>query len=375
MANYEKALKKGTRIAGAAYTYEIDSVLGQGGFGITYLAMARPKAGGTSMKVALKEFFMNTGSNSNDRSGTTVSAGSTSSEQFERYRRKFINEADKLKRLRHSRIIKVYEQFDANATSYYSMEYMPAGNFNQFINGNGLFSEEKAIHFALQIADGLAHMHANHMLHLDLKPGNIMMKDSDNLVIIDFGLSKIVSDDGVAESSSIISGLTRYYAPPEQANFKFVEGAFPATLDVYPLGAILFRMLSNEMPPDDIINDGFPRSQLHASKEMIDLVEQAMEPRYKKRIQSVDEFRHRLEALPSAKPKPAPQPKQKPAPAPKPTAQPKPKPAPKPQPSPAPAPKPAPVKYVSYCVNCGHKFESDDQRFCIMCGNERLRYK
>lgn len=341
MAAYDNALPKGTAIAtGSLYTYVIESVLGQGGFGITYLAKATPKRGGAAVKVALKEFFMNTGSGSNTRTGTTVSAGSTSIEQFQRYRRKFTNEVDKLKRLRNSHIIKVYEQFDANGTSYYSMEYMPNGNFNQYIAAHGPLSEARAIHFARQIADGLGHMHANHMLHLDLKPGNIMMKDADNLVIIDFGLSKIINEDGRAESSSIVSGRSMYYAPPEQPNYKFVEGVFPATLDIYAVGAIMYKMLTNDFPPEDILNDGFPRSSIKASTQMVDLVEHAMKPRYKERVQTVADFVRALEALPAAKT----------------------------------ATKPASVKYVPYCINCGYKFESDQHRYCIICGDKRMQY-
>lgn len=351
MADYGKALPKGTRItAGDLYDYVIDSVLGQGGFGITYLAMATPKRGGAAMKVALKEFFMNNGDSVNARAGLAVTAGTTSQSFFQRYRRKFTNEADKLRSLSNGHIIKVYEPFDANGTSYYSMEYMSNGNFEKYISSHGPLTEERALHFARQIADGLGYMHAHNMLHLDLKPGNIMMKDDDNLVIIDFGLSKIVSDDGRAESSSIVSGLSRYYAPPEQSSFRFAEGAFPATLDIYPVGAILFKMLTNELPPDDILNDGFPHASIKASKEMVALVEHAMKPRYKERIQNVGELVKRLESLPISKRKSE-------------------------SSTLISEPPTRLVTLAPYCIYCGYRFQTDEHRYCVVCGNKRMQYK
>lgn len=351
MADYGNALPKGTKItAGTLYDYVIDSVLGQGGFGITYLALATPKRGGASMKVALKEFFMNNGDSVNTRIGFTVTAGTTSQAFFQRYRQKFKNEADKLRRLSNSHIIKVYEPFDANGTSYYSMEYMPNGNFEKYISAHGPLSEERTLHFARQITDGLGYMHDHNMLHLDLKPGNIMMKDDNNLVIIDFGVSKVLADDGRAESSSIVSAMSRYYAPPEQSSFRFVEGAFPATLDIYPVGAIIFKMLTNQLPPEDILNDGFPYASIKASKEMVALVEHAMKPRYKERIQNVGELVGRLESLPVAKKKSEAR-------------------------TLITEPPTQITRLAPYCIYCGYRFQTDEHHYCVICGNKRMQYK
>lgn len=287
---YNNSLEKGTILKGNSYSYEIVKILGQGSFGITYLASVKMAGAlGTidaNIKVAIKEFFMK---EINGREGTTVTSGSKDG-LFEDYRRRFVREAKNLSKLRHPNIVNVLEAFEANNTCYYVMEYMEDGSLDELIAKRHGLSEEETVKYSLQIASALAFMHSNKMLHLDLKPKNIMM-NNDNAVLIDFGLSKQYDRNGEPESSTTVGAGTPGYAPIEQANYQDGNG-FPVTMDIYGLGATMFKMLTGEHPPiaSDILNDGFPSQLLREkSQELAVVVEKAMQPMKKQRIQTVEE--------------------------------------------------------------------------------------
>lgn len=334
-------LKPGTSLRGA--TYRIEKVLGQGSFGITYLATAKFTTQGNlgkmdvEAKVAIKEFFM---SEVNGRSddGSTVEGSSGS--VFTNYRKKFKKEAENLSKLQHPNIVKVFDVFDENNTTYYVMEFLEGQNLDDYIKQCGFIEEDEAIRIISEIGDALSYMHSKKMLHLDIKPKNIMRKSDGKDYLIDFGLSKQFTDDGEPESSTSIGLGTPGYAPIEQAGYK-QDGSFPATLDVYALGATLFKMLTGKRPPEAtyILNEGFPDKEL-TSKSVSDntrsVLEKAMAPIKKQRFQSVKSFINSfIEEKTIVEPKPTTKPK------PKPTPKPEPKPAPQPVPTPTPIPKPS----------------------------------
>ena len=296
--NWKYALGKGTILRGDSYVYEIKAVLGHGTFGITYLATVRLKgalgelSGG--MQVAIKEFFMR---NINGRQGTTVLTGSEGG-LYEEYKRKFRREAVNLSKLSHPSIVKVLESFEANNTVYYVMEYVDGGSLDKYIAEKGGLDEKEALARARQIGGALAFMHARGMLHLDLKPGNVMRSADGRMILIDFGLAKQYDENGEPESSTDVGGGTPGYAPVEQANYH--EGKdFPVTMDVYALGATLYKMLTGERPPEasEVLNEGLDTEKLRTrgvTEHVIACVEKAMAPTRKQRYQSVGEF---LEAL------------------------------------------------------------------------------
>ena len=292
--HYADALAAGTTLQGGAYRYRIERVLGQGSFGITYLATTRVKVSGAlgeleaDMKVAVKEFFMK---DVNGREESTVTSGSKDG-LFADYKRKFRREAENLSRLRHPHIVRVLETFEANGTAYYAMEYCEGGCLNELADKRGGLPEEEAVGYAVQIGEALAYMHAHKMLHLDVKPGNAMLRGDGSVALIDFGLSKQYDEEGVPESSTSVGGGTPGYAPLEQAQYR--EGRdFPVTMDVYALGATLFKLLTGERPPEAsaVLNDGFPAGALRQRKvgeATIACVEKAMSPLRKDRYPSVN---------------------------------------------------------------------------------------
>ena len=292
----DNALKPGTLLRGKSYTYTIQKDLGQGTFGITYLATTQVKITGalgeidTSIQVAIKEFFM---SDINGREDNTVTSGSKGG-VYDKYKQKFAREAENLSKLHHPHIVKVLEYFEANNTVYYAMEFVEGGNLNEYIGQKNGLPETECVKYTRQIGSALSYMHAHKMLHLDLKPGNVMLRKNGDAVLIDFGLSKQYDETGKPETSTSVGGGTPGYAPIEQANYHDGKG-FPVTMDVYALGATMYKMLTGERPPEasDILNDGFPTYKLQehqVSDKMIAHVTKAMAPMKKDRPQSVEEF-------------------------------------------------------------------------------------
>lgn len=287
-------LQPGTVIHGTHNDYRIERVLGQGSFGITYVANVRLKgrlgAIESAAMVAIKEFFLRDVSCRNGLRVFSVSDSTLCSD----YRRDFLREAQNLSRLDNDHIVKVLETIEENDTVYYVMEYLSGGNLDQHILSHGKLSCREALDIAIQIGEALKCMHAQHMLHLDLKPLNVMRGEDGHIVLIDFELSKCFGADGQPESSTRIGQGTTGYAPIEQHSFNKADGFMP-TLDIYALGATLFKMLTGCVPPEAsvVLNEGLPVDELSSAgvpPAIIALVERAMQPLRRMRHQTVGEF-------------------------------------------------------------------------------------
>ena len=275
--------------------YKIEKVLGNGTFGITYLATTKVKIGGqlgnmeATIKVAIKEFFMEA---INGRTGTSVTSGNTDG-TYDKYKKKFIKEAQNMSKMNHPNIVKVSDIFEANNTCYYVMEYCEGGSLDELIKRKGCLGEAESMIYIRQITNALKYMHDNKMLHLDLKPGNVVLRENGDAVLIDFGLSKQFDKNGKAETSTNVGLGTPGYAPIEQSNYD--GSTFPVTMDVYALGGTWFKMLTGTCPPDasTILNQGFPAYELqnkNVSERSVQCIARAMQPLYKDRIQDVGEF-------------------------------------------------------------------------------------
>ncbi len=283
-------LQAGTILHG---TYKIENILGQGSFGITYLA----EHTNLGKKVAIKEFFMKE-LNSRGEDGSIT--GMSDSSLSQNYCQKFKKEAINLSRLDHPNIVRVTDSFSENGTFYYVMDFIEGQNLNDYIKSHYI-DEAEAVSIIKSVADALIYMHEEkHMLHLDLKPGNVMRRNSDGHVfLIDFGLSKHYSTDGQPETSTTIGLGTAGYAPIEQGN-QAKNGEFRPTIDVYALGATFYKLLTRETPPpasDLVSDDELLENKLRekgVSDNLIKVVTEAMCPNVRKRTQSVREFRDAL---------------------------------------------------------------------------------
>lgn len=233
-------LKPETTLQGGKY--RIERVLGQGGFGITYLAAQ------TSLQrlVAIKEFFMKDFCSRDKATQMMLTSSAGSSKQVEQYRKKFIKEARNLARLNHPNIISVIDVFEENGTVYYAMPYLVGGSLLDYVKTHGTLSETMAMKYVRQIAGALKYMHEEeHICHYDVKPANILIDDKDNAVLIDFGISKNYDSAG-HETTTTPVGMSEGYAPIEQYQQNVEE--FSPVSDVYALGATLYFLLHGKRP-------------------------------------------------------------------------------------------------------------------------------
>ncbi len=277
-------LKSGSLLQGGRY--RIEKFLGQGGFGITYLALQTA----LNRKVAIKEFFMKEHCN-RDASTSQVSVGSEGSKDLvERFRKKFIKEAQTIAEMDNIHIIRIHDVFEENGTAYYVMEYLQGGDLKSRIPSGGV-GESEALGYIRQIADALSYIHHKKILHLDIKPVNVLFKNNGIAVLIDFGISKHYDEAGGGQTSSTPVGISEGYAPTEQYESEGLS-SFSASTDIYSLGATLYCLLQGERPPKAsiVLNDGLPELPSRVSQSTIRAIEKAMSPRRKDRPQSVEEF-------------------------------------------------------------------------------------
>ena len=276
--------------------YRIERVLGQGGFGNTYVGYNTE----FEETVAIKEFFMK-GVTERDETTSVVSVSNADNvQQFEEQREKFKKEARRLRKLKNEHIVKVHDLFEENGTAYYVMDYIEGESLAERIKKTGNpFTEAEVRGILSQILEALKEVHQNEIWHLDLKPGNIMVDKLGNAYLIDFGASKQIRANGSMTTSTALC-YTPGYAPNEQIGQMYDR--FGPWTDIYALGATIYNLLTNKKPPMaiDIEEDGekafdFPSN---VSENMRKMVVWMMQPKRKERPQSVDEVIKLIEKQP-----------------------------------------------------------------------------
>lgn len=278
--------------------YRIKSHLSSGGFGKTYLAVH----GSRNTKVAIKEFFMNS-ANQREADGVTVSVDRTkeNADAFSSQLAKFKKEYERLKLINNVHVVKVHECFEENGTAYYVMDFVEGDDLmGRLKQRRTPYAEKTVLGYLKQILDGLAAIHSAGLLHLDIKPSNIMVDAHGYVKLIDLGASK---DYMRGVGATVLTGLARTdrYAPPEQ-----IDGSYdklgPWT-DFYALGATIYYLLTcNEIPTWTALNEDKTRDKHIAlpmsgvSDEMRCLVAWLMNTDREKRPHSVDEILTRMES-------------------------------------------------------------------------------
>ena len=270
--------------------YEIQRVLGQGGFGVTYLALQQ----GLNRIVAIKEFFMENFCVRNADTHHVTIATEGSRELVERYRNKFLKEARNIAKLEHPNIVSIIDVFEENSTAYYVMKYAQNGSLDDKVKREGHLSEAEATRYILKVAKALRFVHQHKMTHLDVKPANILLSDNDEPWLIDFGLSKQYDIKTGEQTSSTPLGYSPGYAPIEQY-MAGGAGTFSPESDIYSLGATFYKLLTGVTPPDasSVANEGLPIQALKdkgVSQQTIYVIFQAMEHLRKDRLHDMGSF-------------------------------------------------------------------------------------
>lgn len=285
-------LPQGTNLQSGKY--KIKSVLGQGGFGITYLATNRILVNGSigqiegEITVAVKEFFMKDCCFRDNTSSQVISKDKDKDEVIGVFKHKFLKEATSLSKLHHKNIVKVLDVFSENGTVYYVMEHVQGISLDKYIKQQ-LFEEDEAIRIIGEIGDALAYLHDNMINHLDVKPANIILRNDRVPILIDFGISRHFDATGKPTTYSP-TAATRGYAPPEQ-ELGQIDRFWPVA-DVYSLGATLFNMVTGIQPPASFNMGKGVEIYLEKCKssQLRHLLPYAMQPMPEKRPQSIREF-------------------------------------------------------------------------------------
>ena len=224
--------------------YKIVRHISSGGFGNTYEGVHTMM----DTRVAIKEFFPKMFCNRDENTSHITVATQSNRELVDKLRKKFIEEAKAIFKMNHPNIVKVHDIFEENGTAYYVMDYIDGKSLHQIVNERGALPETEAVGYIRQVADALKYVHSLNRLHLDVKPGNVIVDANGHVVLIDFGASKYYDTESGENTSTLMGVNTKGYAPVEQSTQSFTKFS-PAT-DIYALGATLYKLLTGITPPD-----------------------------------------------------------------------------------------------------------------------------
>lgn len=267
--------------------YQIIRSLGQGGFGITYLAEQRA----VGRYVCIKEFFRQEEHIRDGNSQKLIVISKDRAEFIARFKDKFIKEAKTIAQLNHPNIINIHDIFEENNTGYYVMDYIDGAPLLNIVNSKGVLSEGDAKRYIRQVASALEYIHKKSITHLDVKPENIMVrKEDDCAILIDFGLSKHYNEHG-HQTSFTPTGISIGYAPVEQYNFSELS-EFSPTTDIYALAATMYHLITGKVPPASSIvgEKGLPNLPILISDGVKQAITKSMQMLRKDRPQTIAEF-------------------------------------------------------------------------------------
>lgn len=285
-------LRKGTRLIGR---YTIEKVLGQGGFGITYLGIDELH----EKKVAIKEFFPQgivTRNIEYEDAVTVTFVGEK--DNYNKGKEKFLKEARIMARFsKDEGIVKAQDFFEINNTAYIVMEYLEGITLKQYLRENERIEPEELLELFVPLIESLDEIHSQGLIHRDISPDNIMVLLGGKIKLMDFGAARDYTDFG-EKSLSLI--LKPGYAPPEQYQTHGVQGPWT---DIYALCATMYKCLTGENPPDAIervMDDNLKEiSQfgIPVSKKMEETIIKGMSISAKNRYRNIEEFCEDLYAL------------------------------------------------------------------------------
>ena len=234
-------LRKGTRLIGR---YTIKKVLGQGGFGITYLGMDELH----EKPVAIKEFFPQGIVTRNIEYQDTVTVTFVGEkDNYEKGKERFLKEARTMAKFsKDEGIVKALDFFEINNTAYIVMEYLEGITLKQYLRENQRIAPEDLIELLVPLIEALDEIHSQGMIHRDISPDNIMVLPDGRIKLMDFGAARDYTEFG-EKSLSIV--LKPGYAPPEQYQTHGIQGPWT---DIYALCATMYKCITGENPPDAI---------------------------------------------------------------------------------------------------------------------------
>ena len=278
------ALPKGYRLP----EYQIEKPISEGGFSVVYLSTHLP----TRTPVVIKEFFPVKYAKRID-TGRVETVTEEASRSFGTGIKRFFNEGSALAKIKHENVVTVTHIFRANNTVYMVMEFEVGRDMRWYIKRkNGGLSEKFLRTVFPEVLSGMAELHKNHILHLDIKPANILLRSGGHPLLIDFGAVKHMK--GAANLEVKGHTLTQGFAPIEQHN----HGNVGPWSDIYAIGATMYSCITGKPPPSAL--ERVKKDKLESvirsfvkkgySPELLDAISSAMRMDMTARPQTIEEF-------------------------------------------------------------------------------------
>lgn len=269
--------------------YRIDSTLGVGGFGLTYLATDS----NLDLKVAIKEYLPDELALRGDDHSVLPKSEKTT-DTFKWGLSRFLDESRTLASFRHPNIVRVMRFFKANQTAYMVMEFVSGQPLDDWARARQPLGERTVLAIAGPLLDGLELIHRAGYIHRDIKPGNIFVRDDGTPVLLDFGSARMSGQD-----SALTAIVSAGYAPLEQYHSHGKQGPWS---DLYAFGGVLYWMVTGNKPVDAaarIREDVLPSAvqvgdRTHYSQNLLAAIDWALTPNEEQRPQSVADFRPAL---------------------------------------------------------------------------------
>jgi serine/threonine-protein kinase len=237
--------------------YQLTHIIGQGGFGITYLGVWNTEVKGglgtmkTNVPVCIKEYFFKDYCYRDKNSYAVKVHSETGEKLFDKFKEKLIKEANILSEVHHPHIVNVLEVFEENNTAYIVMEYIKGCSLKYMLDKEGVIAENKVLKYVHQIGTALDFVHEKNIVHLDIKPSNILIDKEDNARLIDFGVSKRYDIDAQETSTTTLT-LSKGFASIEQYDDEGTQNFSPCP-DIYSLGATMYNLLTGIIPVESIL--------------------------------------------------------------------------------------------------------------------------
>ncbi len=272
---------------------KLERVLGQGGFGITYLAHDQQ----LNRRVAVKELFPEGSTRQHDH---VVPPATYGAQGFHDAQARFLEEARTLAQFHHEGVIRVYGVFEENSTAYMTMEYLEGHTLGEEITQLGPLEEKTVEQIAHRLVDALEVVHQAGLLHRDIKPDNVFLADDGRVVLIDFGSARtFVSSQTVQHTRLVSAG----YAAPEQYASSAKFGPYT---DIYGLSATLYHALTGKAPPsatDRFIGSSVPALPSSVAEGFKNALERGLKLNVTERSSDVSAFELLLETkIPTSNP-------------------------------------------------------------------------
>ena len=283
-----RCLRLGTKLAGK---YIIGKVIGEGGFGITYIGWDEK----LELPIAIKEFFPPKIASRDTTTGnnTIYMFDHADEKSFEEGMRRSVKEARSMSKLEaYEGIVSIRDFFNENKTAYIIMEYVDGETLKEYLKENEKMEPEDVLKVMKPVMKALEQMHRTGMIHRDISPDNIMIRRDGQVKLIDFGAARVAQEE---DEKSLAVMLKRGFSPEEQYRSKGHQGPWT---DIYALCATMYYMLTGVIPPESmerVLEDKYvslKEYDIELDTKIADAIDKGLCVLAKNRYQSMSDLIH-----------------------------------------------------------------------------------